>query len=397
MHGSHRWFKVQFMKKYVLSASLILSSIIFGCSSGSLQTSSSTSLLTVTDPPVSTPETHLDEDGSIAPEDTSLGVSTSTATIDEQGALGTREEPILIGDGHDLGNGWSLVVTKVNFDGAYAVLEANQFNDPPTEGRSFVLVDISLGYNGSSDPSSPAFEVSIDAVGSQNISYSSSECGILPNSIDSMRDLFTGGAISGQVCFDADTSDIQSLTLYASSGFFGGKDSFFSLNQQSLNPTGLNTSIGPVLGASSTQARLNPTPVGTAGSISDNWEFSVKNSMPDGTDLVLSENQFNDLPPIDHTFFLSTVVLTNVGQEKQDSLLGVSIKAVGIGNVEYDSYGCGVIPGELDTWGTQIFPGGSIEGTICFVVPKSEADDGVVLYVNGETFGETPYTFATMP
>ena len=296
-----------------------------------------------------------------------------------------------MGDGQDLGDGWSLALTGVRHDATEEIAAANMFNDPPEPGRQFVLVDLIVAYNGLEDPRSP-FDVSFDAVGQGSVGYDSFGCGVLPNDLDSSRDVFSGGSLSGQICFDVDSGDADSLVLYASAGFFG-KDIFFSLFEESESPTGVSTRLGPVAGAASSSNRSDPIPTGTSAPIGGGWTLAVNGSSPDGTAEVLAENQFNDPPPDGHIFFLAEVVLTNDGQEKQDAFF-VEIEAVGNGNAAYDLFGCGVIPNELDIW-VELFPGGSVSGEVCFVVPESEAGSDVLVYANGELFGDESVFFAT--
>ena len=316
---------------------------------------------------------------------------TTTTTTPE---AGSRSNPVRLGDGHDLGNGWSLALTGVRHDATEEIAAANMFNDPPEPGRQFVLVDLIVAYNGLEDPRSPFLYVSFDAVGQGNVGYDSFGCGVLPNDLDSSRDVFSGGSLSGQICFDVDAGDADSLVLYASTGWSSVEDIFFSLFEESGSPTGVSTRIGPVDGAASSSNRSGPNPTGTSALIGGGWVLVVNGSNPDGTAEVMAENQFNDPPPDGHVFFLIEVVLTNEGPEKQDSAFFVDIGAVGDGNVEYDAFGCGVIPNELDTF-TELFPGGSISGDVCFVVPESEAGSDVVVYASGEVFGDEMVYFAT--
>jgi hypothetical protein len=46
----------------------------------------------------------------------------------------------------------------------------------------------------------------------------SSECGLVPNAIDSFSDVFSGGSVSGLLCFVAPI-DSTGLVLYARAGF----------------------------------------------------------------------------------------------------------------------------------------------------------------------------------
>jgi len=308
--------------------------------------------------------------------------------------VGSRSDPVRLGDGQDLGDGWSLALIGVRHDAAEEIAAANMFNDPPESGRQFVLVDLIVAYNGLEDPRSIFLYVSFDAVGQGNVGYNSFGCGVLPNDLDSSREVFSGGFVSGQICFDVDAGDADSLVLYASAGLFSGEDIFFSLFEESESPTGVSTRIGPVTGAASSSDRSGPNPAGTSAPIGGGWRLVVNGSSPDGTAEVLAENQFNDPPPNGHVFFLVEVVLTNEGPERQDSAFFVDIDAVGDGNVEYDGFGCGVIPNALDT-STELFPGGSVSGNVCFVVPESEAGSDVVVYANGEVFGDELVYFAT--
>mgnify|MGYP001162359825 CR=1 FL=1 len=312
---------------------------------------------------------------------------TSTAAAPTGQLVGSRSQPVPIGDGKTLGYGWSLAISGVTYDAAEEILAENMFNDSPELGRQFVLVDLMLAYNGYQDPKSPLLEVSFNAVGQSNVAYGSLGCGVLPNELDRSLDVFSGGSVSGQICFDVLTDDAESLVLYASAGVFLGEDLFFSLYEESESPSGLVSHAGPVSGASASADRLNPNASGAAAPIGGGWVLTVNGFNPDGTAAVLAENQFNDPPPDGHVFYLVDVTLVNEGLEKKDPSLWVDINAVGAGNLEYDKSDCGVAPDELDR-SSAIFPGGWVRGNVCFVVPVSETTSEVILYATGEMFGD---------
>jgi len=50
------------------------------------------------------------------------------------------------------------------------------------------------------------------------------------------------------------------------------------------------------------------------------------------------------------------------------------MQAVGSGNRSFDSF-CGVMPDALDTT-TELEVGGSVSGTVCFVVPEADVSSG---------------------
>lgn len=132
-------------------------------------------------------------------------------------------------------------------------------------------------------------------------------------------------------------------------------------------------------GASTNGTRTNPIPVGKAVSVGD-WTLTVERVQPDGTELVLMENQFND-PPLDgRQFFLIDVSATLQGEEASSVIADLSFKAVGQSNVAYSTYdpSCGVVPNELGF--DEVFPGGTLEGTVCFQVEEQDVGS-LVMYV----------------
>jgi hypothetical protein len=96
-----------------------------------------------------------------------------------------------------------------------AVMAENQFNAAPPEGYRFIGVDVTYAYtgNGSASP----FVVTAKAVGAANVQLSS-DCGVVPGQIDLTSDLFSGGSVTGTICFVAPTAD-PAMLVYATAGF----------------------------------------------------------------------------------------------------------------------------------------------------------------------------------
>ncbi|MGH2535267.1 MAG: hypothetical protein ACRDJW_23645 [Thermomicrobiales bacterium] len=119
--------------------------------------------------------------------------------------------------------------------------------------------------------------------------------------------------------------------------------------------------------------RDNPVPIGTAADVGGGWQLSVLDVVPNGTDLVMAENQFNDPPAEGRQFFLVTVTATYYGDESAAFTSSVGLSAVGASNVAYESFEarCGVIPNELSR--AEVFPGGAIEGNVCWSVMSDDA------------------------
>jgi hypothetical protein len=96
-----------------------------------------------------------------------------------------------------------------------AVMAENSFNVPPPDGFRFIGVDVTYAYDGSGSAS--PFVVTTKAVGASNVQVSS-YCGVVPGEIDLSSDLFSGGAVSGTLCFVAPASDLA-MVLYATAAF----------------------------------------------------------------------------------------------------------------------------------------------------------------------------------
>ena len=302
------------------------------------------------------------------------------------GAKGDRADPVPSGEIANIGDGFRLQVLSVTDDATAAVLEENQFNDPPPEGSRFTLVEVSLGYYGFDDPQTGIL-TSIQAVGAENTEIST-DCGVTPNELDRFIDMFSGSVSSGNLCFVTTPADTGTIQLYASTGFTGG-DTFLDASTTPTEVAEMTQLSGIQAGTASADDRTNPTPIGESGDIGEGWSLAVSGPATDITDVVLAENQFNEPPPDGFRFVGVPLRMAYNGDESTNALT-ITIKSVGDTNIEY-SKNCGVTPGELDVF-TDVFGGGVLEGQVCFVIP---ADDLNSMTVYAGAFLEDSVFFAT--
>lgn len=128
--------------------------------------------------------------------------------------LGSRENPYSVGTPVDLGDGWRMKVEGSSPDATAAVLAENQFNDPPQAGHQFYMARVTATYLGSgSDSFDGTFR--LRAVGTAAVAYSTfdNSCGVYPDQISS-TEVFTGGTITGNVCWEVRTTDAASLLMF---------------------------------------------------------------------------------------------------------------------------------------------------------------------------------------
>jgi hypothetical protein len=140
--------------------------------------------------------------------------STTTAPPSTTSApsAGTRKNPVPIATDAVVGDGWSARIDSVDFNAAAKVKAANRFNAEPAAGSVYVMVAVTLTYNGSKAKAS--YGVRFSALGGSNVQISEASL-VLPNELDSFKDVFQGGSISGNIAFQVLTSDVPMLVVYA--------------------------------------------------------------------------------------------------------------------------------------------------------------------------------------
>jgi hypothetical protein len=311
--------------------------------------------------------------------------ATTVAASDEvpgspAGVTGDHSNPVPVGAVADIGSGWRLQILNVNPDAAAAVAAENGFNESPPEGSTLTLVTVALGYFGVDDPKS-AFDTTISAVGASNVELTG-ECGVVPHELDSFGEIFAGGVAVGNICFVTTPQDTAALQVYASGDFFGGDQVFLDASTTPANVVQMAALSGPQPAATSTPSRLGPQPIGTPADIGAGWQLTVSGPATDITDQVLAENQFNSPPPDGFRFIGVDVTYSYTG-DGPASAFAVTTKAVGDSNLSLPT-DCGVTPGEIDLT-ADIFAGGSVSGTVCFVAPA--ASPTFVLYATADFTG----------
>lgn len=120
--------------------------------------------------------------------------------------------------GDSAGSVWTLTVNAPGADITEAVLAENQFNDPPEDGKLFYGVPITLTLDSAGkEPLSPLFSINPEFFGPSTLEIISdgfSEgCGVVPDELDPLKEVFVGGSISGTVCFAVTVADAEAGIL----------------------------------------------------------------------------------------------------------------------------------------------------------------------------------------
>lgn len=136
---------------------------------------------------------------------------------------GTRENPFHIGT--DVTDGEWDVVLGEPFNGTQAVLAENMFNDEPPAGQEFWIVPVHAVYNGT-ESGTPWIDLTINFVGDDARTYSDA-CGVIPNNLSDIDELYPGGVADGNVCVSVPAGAPGLWTL--ETGWFS-ETAFFDAN-----------------------------------------------------------------------------------------------------------------------------------------------------------------------
>lgn len=166
-------------------------------------------------------------------QDDNLGAGDQNApdavTEDAETSVGTRSNPAPFGAIARIDD-WEVSIIDVNKDAEDLVAAENMFNDPPEEGRSFVMWTVEATYVGN-ESGTAWIDLSWKLVGSGGNSFSSGSgdsCGVLPDDLDDGGETFPGGVVVGNVCVSAETAQIAGGTILVE-GFFGESRTFFAI------------------------------------------------------------------------------------------------------------------------------------------------------------------------
>ncbi len=126
--------------------------------------------------------------------------------------IGTRKAPVPLGEVFDVGEDWQVSIVTVDSDATGDVLAENQFNDPPTTGRQFVLVRTTTKYVGE-ETGLPWVDLTYKFYGSKGNTYntydSDDTCGVIPNPLDDVDELYPDAGGEGNVCFSVPADQID--------------------------------------------------------------------------------------------------------------------------------------------------------------------------------------------
>ncbi|OUZ08374.1 hypothetical protein BHE97_14290 [Aeromicrobium sp. PE09-221] len=129
------------------------------------------------------------------------GTDSSNAVDEEAGEVGARDNPYPLGTEVASGD-WAVTVNTVNLAGNDVIAAENPFNEPPAEGNTFVIVNLTATYVGD-DPAGEMPMVIVEYVTSAGNSVNSYDhMAVVPEQFDELSTLYNGASTTGNLAFE---------------------------------------------------------------------------------------------------------------------------------------------------------------------------------------------------
>ncbi|HEY8347213.1 MAG TPA: hypothetical protein VIL07_08040 [Symbiobacteriaceae bacterium] len=136
----------------------------------------------------------------------------------EEPALGTRQNPVPIGTEVEVGPNWHVQLLEVNPDAWSVIQSENMFNTPPEEGKQYVMAKFKFSYAGA-ESGTPWVDLSLRYLGNDGNTYSSGDCGVIPQPYTDIGEQFPGASAEGNVCWAVPSSAISGGSIIVEETF----------------------------------------------------------------------------------------------------------------------------------------------------------------------------------
>ncbi|MGO3832590.1 MAG: DUF4352 domain-containing protein [Microbacteriaceae bacterium] len=140
---------------------------------------------------------------------------------------GKRDNPYPLGESYTDGD-WTVTVNSVDLNATEAIAAENPFNDEPEDGNVYVMVNVTVAYdgdNGDGEMPTAIFEY-VTADGNSIDSYS--HMAVEPDALDSMATLYQGASTTGNISFSVPGDAAGEGTIAVKAHMMGDK-AFFAV------------------------------------------------------------------------------------------------------------------------------------------------------------------------
>lgn len=149
-------------------------------------------------------------------------LAASPADTEESAVEGSRENPYPLGSTVTQGD-WAVTVNEVNLDANEVLADENLFNEPPAEGSTYIMVNLTAQYVGE-DPNGDMPTVLLDYVTVEGNTINGFEAFVIsPEEFDSVGTLYEGASTTGNRSFAVPADSVADGVLALTPHVFGDK------------------------------------------------------------------------------------------------------------------------------------------------------------------------------
>lgn len=271
---------------------------------------------------------------------------------------------------------WEVEVLQViRGDEAYeAIMEANEWNDPPRDGLEYMLLYIHVrnlnAQEEAQDIDSSMFQVTAD----NNILYSYPY--VTEPEPELIARLYPGGEWTGWLAYEIGIGEENPLLVFGDVWSIGEKGRFIALEEGAAVtfPADIEVTGDQVSGT----ALDDPAPAGTVIA-TEQWEFTVLEVLrgDEAWDALYEASEYNDEPDKGMEYVLVRVNVRNIAGDDVPVLANNNLfDIVGDDKDIYDKPFVTVPEPKLDAW---LYPNGEAEGWVALQAAKDESGLTLIL------------------
>jgi hypothetical protein len=127
---------------------------------------------------------------------------------------GSRDAPIPVGQTGHVGT-FLVQVNEVMPVVDDEVVAYYEFNEPPATGNQYFMANVTVTHVGTTVLWGIAYDVWFKAIGEANKEYEDGCSKEIPNAARSVGDVFPGGTVTYNVCWEVSSADAGSLVMFA--------------------------------------------------------------------------------------------------------------------------------------------------------------------------------------
>ncbi len=151
----------------------------------------------------------------------------------DPGNAGTQADPLPLGTEVDLANGWYVRVNSADLDADAAVAAAAEFNEEPSTGSRYIVVNLTAAFQGNEEggPEAPGLIESV--FGSDGVEHNSYENFATPPDprFDASAELVQGSEVTGNLVFEVGDDETDLVMRVQPLYLFDSSEAWFSLQE----------------------------------------------------------------------------------------------------------------------------------------------------------------------